>query len=175
MYNVFNTAELLELILANMSALEQLRARAICKNFQETIDSSPEIRIGMFLQADTSVLVVPTAQPYTIRGIKCDVVEAREEKSIVVSIDSYLADVCYAARALWTYPFLRNVLVAQPPPKQAVLYMDCYCTRGSQGATFQASETGLTFGHMFDAIDSSIATCTQCSDVLFWRIQARLC
>jgi hypothetical protein len=171
-YKVFNTAELLEWILASLPPFELLGVRGICKYFQRIVDGSPKIRKAMFRQ-QTFKNANLTLPPYRVRGVACEVGQVRGEPRISARIDEATYSTIYRSH-LRKSPILHSVLLAQPPPKLAVLYRDCECVvrhRKSPGKRVHA-DTGLTFGHMFRTMDS-MGRCTRCNGFSLWRMEAK--
>jgi hypothetical protein len=171
-YSVFDTPELLEWILTSLSAFELLPLRGVCKYFREMVDSSPKIRRAMFRREalKTTELTLP---PYGVRGVACQIQQVRGKPRISACIDEASYSTVYRSH-LRKSSVLQSVLLAQPPPKLAVLYRDCKCVvkqRKSPHTPIQA-ETGLTFGHMFRTM-VSMGRCTQCDGFSVWRLEAK--
>lgn len=118
-YNVFNTAEILELILAFLLLLEQLQARGICRGIQAAIDSSAQIRRAMFKRSNP--LRSPAPIPYYVRGLTCNMTQTRGKRSVSITMGE---DAFYSVQHS---AFLRSVLLAQPPLTTASVHRDCNC------------------------------------------------
>jgi hypothetical protein len=157
-HQVFNTEELLELILSFLSAFDQLHVRAVCKAFSATIDSSPGIRTKMARKASGGSSV--TLAPYHVRGFHGRVTQARGRPGISFEIrrSSFLSTY---RQYLRHSSLLRSLYLAQPPPAAVVLSRYCYCYEPTQ-IRVQSSRDGVTFGDVFLAIDRMRLRCAEC-------------
>jgi hypothetical protein len=170
-YNVFNTPELVEWILASLPSFDLLRVRGSCKYFRQIIDDSPKIRRAMCRQGalKTTELTLP---PYGIRGVACGIHQVRGKPRISVCIDGASYSTVYRSH-LRKPTILHSVLLAQPSPKLAVLYRDCECVVRERKSPYTRihADTGLTFGHMFRTMDS-MGRCARCDGFSLWRMEA---
>ena len=171
MYKVFNTLELLELILGFLPPVKQLQLRRLCKGFREAIDSSPSIRANM---CRTSTFARPSkfelaAIPYSIRGITSRFAQARGARRLLLVMDKTF----YATywRVLRRSAILRSTLLARPSPLYAVIRRDCTCRRVEE-VSVSGSDEGLTFGHVFDAFDRIGRRCRVCGTFHLLRVNA---
>ncbi|TKA47374.1 hypothetical protein B0A55_13657, partial [Friedmanniomyces simplex] len=64
---VFNTVELIELVLQHLSPAEQLHAQQVCKGFGKVIAASPGIQANTFTRSILNS--TPSLPPYTIPGL----------------------------------------------------------------------------------------------------------
>lgn len=173
LYKVFNTTELVECILARLSPIELIGARAVCKGFQEVIDTSPTILRAMFRRAATKISHL-TPPPYpSLRGVRCGIRQAHGRKRIVASINR-AAYSKLSTLDLRGSSILGSVLLAQPPPKVGMLYRDCRCIEFRRRYIGKRvhDDAGLTFGHMFQAMDKK-GFCPQCNGFSLWRMEAQ--
>ena len=164
-YNVFNTAEILELILAFLLPLEQLQARGICRGIQAAIDSSAQIRRAMFRQSDPSRS--PALVPYHVRGLTCTMIQARGKRSVSITMNE---DACDSVQHS---AFLRSVLLAQPSPTTALARRGCNCQAFAIFPLSRASGN-LTFGDILPAVTSLGAECGKCKTFFGWQVNAPL-
>ena len=165
-YNVFNTAEILEQILVFLHPLDQLRAREICKGFQRAIDASPQIRRNMYRKSDP--LRQPAFIPYCVRGLSSRITQARGNLSLSMQLNRE------ACLALKRSKFMRGILLAQPPPRSVTVRRDCECDEPGKLDTADCGYADMTFGHVLSAIASLGQQCGICGSFLGLRVNARI-
>ena len=171
-HKVFNTAELLEQILANLSPVDLLlKAELVCKGFHRIINTSPKISRAMFRRP-----VIPKAPqpvsggirlpPYRISGIR---VRKLKQSILLFDIRSCTATTTNLFyRHLRPSQSLRRTLLAQPPPTYARVKQRCDCIFLDNIDVKIHVPGGLTFGKLFEAIDAIKTPC--CRKVKGWTV-----
>ena len=148
-HRVFNTVELLELILRNLSPAQQLSTRGVCRGFREVIERSPSMALrGFRRRKHTEVISLP---PFNIRGIQLGLTKARGVSGVSIVLDLGVQSPHYK-RVLRRSRTLRKILIARPAPSRARLSADCGCAV-SRSWLFENKE-GVTFGDVFNAVDA---------------------
>ena len=172
-YKVFNIPELLEWILISLSPFELLKVRSACKYFQGIIDGSSKIHRTIFRQQELNKtnLLLP---PYRVRGVTCEIGQVRGESRISARIDEATYCTIIYRSHLRKSRILHSVLLAQPPPKIAVLYCDCKYVVRHRKSLYERihTSTGVTFRHMFRAM-KSMGHYSRCDGFSLWRMEAK--
>lgn len=163
---VFNTVELIELILLHLPPVEQLHSKEVCTGFRDVISGSPCSRATTFMQAaPKSTLSLP---PYTIPGFAIRRTQVRGLDGISATFH-YHEHWNHYRKILRASKTLRRIFIAQPPPPEVRFWVDCKCNTGSTQKLRR--RLGIRFGEIFRAVDATgRRRCRTCNSPLYLRI-----
>ncbi|KAK3704411.1 hypothetical protein LTR37_013834 [Vermiconidia calcicola] len=152
---VMNTPELREHILLFMPHTDLLRAQRICRDFRETISTTPALRRKLFREADKKCTYI-TRMPFTFFGRSL-----RPEYLTAPPTDRMHYEVSFALDRkthlrMRDYPSLQETLIAQPPLHTATLRVTSSKARWgrqNQRIVVGSSKPGVTIGDVLSAVD----------------------
>ncbi|KAK3722178.1 hypothetical protein LTR37_002611 [Vermiconidia calcicola] len=149
-----STPELREHILLFVPQMDLLRAQRTCRDFRETISTTPALRRKLFRDADKKCTYI-TRMPFTFFGRRLRPESSASPTNRLKYEVSFMLDRKTHLR-MRDYSILQETLIAQPPlhtAKVRVRTTKGMCRGQDQLITVGSSKPGVTIGDVLSAVD----------------------